>query len=96
MGSSADPGHVLLLRPFDLGRAMRSHRVENGLTQKQLAAAVGVSTKWISETENGKPTAEVGKIMDVLGHLGYALVVERRKEPTFDLAAHIGSFAQSP
>ncbi len=49
MGSSADPGHVLLLRPFDLGRAMRSHRVENGLTQKQLAAALPAALKEAAE-----------------------------------------------
>ena len=90
------PGPVLLLGPFDLGRAMRSCRVEAGLTQAQLAAAVGVSAKWVSEAENGKPTVEVGKIMEVLGHLGYGLAVEARTEPAVDLAARIESLAQSP
>ncbi len=87
------PGPVLL-RPFDLGRALRGLRVETGITQAQLAAAAGVSAKWLSEAENGKPTAEIGKIMDVLEHLGFGLAVAPRKEPTFDLAAHIESFAE--
>ena len=96
MSARSEQSHVLLLRPFDLGRAMRSRRIENEMTQAQLAADAAVSTKWISEVENGKPTAEVGKIMEVLGYLGYALTVEPRKEPTIDLAAHIESFARTP
>lgn len=97
MDTSAEPtpNPVLLLRTFDLGRSMRSHRVESGMTQAEMAATAGVSAKWISEVENGKPTAEVGKIMEVLGHLGCALAIEPRKEPIFDLAAHIESFAQT-
>ena len=88
------PSAVLLLRPFDLGRVMRSRRVESEMTQANLASAVGVSAKWISEVENGKMTVEVGKIMEVLDHLGYALAIAPHKEPSFDLAAHIESFAQ--
>lgn len=90
----SNPSPALLTSPLDLGRVMRSRRTGIGMTQAQMATAVGVSAKWISEFENGKDTAEVGKIMRVLAHLGYGLAVEPLKQPTFDVAAHIESLAQ--
>ena len=90
MAGPTDPTeHALLLRPFDVGRSIRDARKTNGLTQAQLAAQAGVSVKWLSDAENGKSTVELGLVMEVLGHLGYALVRTTRPTPTFDLAAHI-------
>lgn len=92
MGSDA----ISLLNPFDLGRAIRGQRKASDLTQAQLADAAGVSAKWLSEVENGKATAEIGKIMGVLGCLGHTLSVAPRRDPLLDLGAHIDSFAQDP
>ncbi len=86
----SDPAeHTLLLRPFDAGRPIRDARKTSGLTQAQLAAGAGVSVKWLSDAENGKPAVELGSVMEVIGRLGYALVRPRRPAPAFDLAAHI-------
>lgn len=87
---------VSLPDPFDLGRAIRGRRRDRDMTQAQLADAAGVSAKWLSEVENGKPTAEIGKIMGVLGCLGSTLMIAPRREPLLDLGAHIDSFAQDP
>ncbi len=90
MATFSDPAeHTLLLRPFDVGRSIRDARQTGGLTQAQLAAEAGVSVKWLSDAENGKPTVELGLVMEVFGRLGYALVRARRPVPAFDLAAHI-------
>ena len=92
--SGSAPGPIAMPHPFDLGRAMRGHRKARGMTQAHLADVAGVSAKWISEVENGKPTAEIGRIMTVLAHLGIALSVIPRPESALDLAAHIDSFGQ--
>lgn len=98
MDASAEslPNPVSLPNPFDLGRTIRGHRKDRDMTQAQLADAAGASPKWLSEVENGKPTAEIGKIMEVLGCLGLTLSVAPRRESPLDLVAHIDSFAQDP
>ena len=59
----------------DLGRIVAAARKHRGLTQDQLARAVGASQTWISEVESGKPTAQVGKVLSVLSFLGVRLQV---------------------
>ena len=59
----------------DLGRIVAAARKHRGLTQEQLARAVGASQNWISEVEAGKPTAQVGKVLSVLAFLGVRLQV---------------------
>ena len=64
MGSHADPAsshaRMPLARPLEVGRAIRAIRNERDMTQAELADAAQVSRKWLSETENGKASAELG------------------------------------
>jgi y4mF family transcriptional regulator len=60
----------------DLGRAIRAERQKLGLTQGDLAAASGVSLRFISELERGRTTAGVGRVLRVLKMLGLAVVLE--------------------
>ena len=53
-----------------LGRSIREARVSQGLRQDQLAAAAGVGVRFLIELEAGKPTARLGKALDVLNALG--------------------------
>jgi y4mF family transcriptional regulator len=62
----------------DIGRQVRLRRKALGLTQAQLAGISGNGTRFISEMERGKPTAQVGKVIDVLHVLGLDLHVEER------------------
>jgi transcriptional regulator with XRE-family HTH domain len=48
--------------PQELGAALREFRVQAGLSQRELAAALGVSQRYIWELEQGKP----GKVTDRL------------------------------
>ena len=54
----------------DVGKAIRNRRKHDLLTLADAAALCGVGYRFLSELENGKPTAELGKTLQVLGCLG--------------------------
>lgn len=56
-----------------LGIAVRQARKAHGLTQAGLAGLAGTGLRFISELERGKPSAELGKVLDVLAVLGLRL-----------------------
>jgi len=62
----------------DLGEAIRSIRRASKLTQDAVASLSGLSTGFLSDFENGKPTAEIGKVLKVLRTLGVDLHLVRR------------------
>ena len=47
----------------ELGRTIKKVRVMRGLTQQELAMRTNTSTKFISNVENGKNTANIGKVL---------------------------------
>jgi y4mF family transcriptional regulator len=59
-----------------LGAAIRAERTRLRVSQEQLAAAAGVGPRLIGEIERGKPTAEIGKVFDVLNALGLRIGIE--------------------
>lgn len=59
-----------------LGALIRRERLAQGLRQPDLAAAAGTSVRFIVEIERGKPTAQVGKVLAVIGQLGLRLRIE--------------------
>lgn len=61
----------------EFGRAVRSARKAQGLSQRALAERCGCSQRFVSELERGKPTAELGKALGVLGELGLTLGIGR-------------------
>ena len=87
---------VRLRYPADIGHAIRSERTAQRMTQAELAAEAGVSRRWLSETEKGHPTAEVGLILAVFRRLGFDLVPVRKPRPAFDADAVLGSLADPP
>ena len=56
--------------PVALGRAVRDVRRALGLTQPDLALSAGVGVRFLVDIEKGKPTAQIGKLMQVLAALG--------------------------
>lgn len=56
-----------------LGEVIRVNRKAKRLTQQDLADLSGVSDRFLRELEKGKPSAEIGKVMDVLSTLGFEL-----------------------
>lgn len=57
----------------ELGLAVRQTRQDQGQTQTELAAAAGVSRRWLSDLEAGKASAEFGLILRTLHALGLGL-----------------------
>lgn len=64
----------------DMGSLIAAERRRQGLTQAELAGLSGVGVTFLSQLENGKPTAEVGKALDVVATLGIDLIAQRRGE----------------
>ena len=67
--------------PADLGRLVRDKRRKDGLTQVDAAALCGIGTRFLSDLENGKPTIELGKVLQVVQGLGLELRIEPRGWP---------------
>lgn len=58
-----------------LGLAIRHARKAHHLTQAELAGLAGAGPRFISDLERGKPTVELGKVLDVLAVLGLRLLL---------------------
>ena len=63
---------------LDLGAAIRAERRRQGMTQAELAGLSDVGVTFLSQLENGKESAEVGKALRVLTMLGIDVLVEPR------------------
>ncbi|MDD2219564.1 MAG: helix-turn-helix transcriptional regulator [Desulfoplanes sp.] len=64
----------------DLGRTIRARRKENSLTQQNVADFSGVGKVFVVHLEKGKPSIQLGKVLEVLTGLGLELVVQPRGE----------------
>lgn len=74
----------------EIAAAAKGRRLDLGLSQTDLAERAGLSRKWISEFEAGKPRAELGLVLRVLEELGLRLdvvlaPVRRRSTRVVDL-----------
>ena len=54
----------------DLGRVIRDERRRQGMTQSELAGLADVGLTFLSQLENGKDSAEIGKALQVMTMLG--------------------------
>lgn len=64
----------------DLGNMIRSRREELGYTLAQVSESTGLSVSFLSELERGKPTAQLGKTIQIINLLGLDLIVNKRGE----------------
>ena len=62
----------------DLGAVIRAERRRQGMTQVELAGLADVGVTFLSQLENGKGSAELGKVLQVLTMLGVDVLVEPR------------------
>lgn len=63
----------------DFGKAIQQQRKHMGYTQAYLAEVTGFSTSFISNLENGKTTAELGKSIFLANLLGLDVEVKERE-----------------
>ena len=69
------------LTPAEIGDIIRTARKAAGLRQDQLAGAAGVGLRFIVDIEAGKPTAQIGKVLEVLQTLGCSLEITAPPAP---------------
>ena len=63
-----------------LGNAIRSRRKDLKYTPGYISEIRGLSVSFLSDLENGKPTAEIGKTIEVINLLGLDILVETRRD----------------
>lgn len=56
--------------PSSIGQLIRATRKKLGVTQKDLALTSGTGLRFLTDLENGKPTCQIGKVLNILHALG--------------------------
>ena len=69
---------MLISNPKEFGQMIRNRRKELGYTQTYISEFTGMSVSFLSELENGKVTAEIGKAIIVANLLGLDIEVKAR------------------
>ncbi len=67
--------------PAEIGEIIRKARKAADLRQDELAGAAGVGLRFIVDLEAGKPTAQIGKALQVLDALGCRVDIVPPPEP---------------
>ena len=78
MGQIIPDGNIE--HPRSLGQVIRARRKALGLTQADAAMVCGVGTRFLAELERGKPTAQLGKTLQILAGLGLELHLCAREQ----------------
>lgn len=60
----------------EIGKVIKNTRKSQGLTQADLAISANVGVRFIVDLENGKETAQIGKILQVCQMLGLKIEIE--------------------
>ncbi|MGN7292411.1 helix-turn-helix domain-containing protein [Rhizobium sp. SAFR-030] len=63
------------LTATEVGEIVRITRRAQNLRQDQLAGAAGVGVRFVVDLEAGKPTAQIGKTLQVLAALGCTIEI---------------------
>lgn len=74
MGKTKDS--LSIQAPADIGQAIRAARKRQGLTLVNCAAANGVSVRFLSELERGKPGASLGAVLKIARSVGLHLFLD--------------------
>ena len=64
---------IKILTTEQLGTLIRKTRKASGLRQDQLAGVANVGLRFVVDVEKGKPTAQIGKVLQLLAILGCTL-----------------------
>jgi hypothetical protein len=67
---------ILISTPQELGLLLRATRKWQKLRIDDVAGSAGVGPVFVREVERGKPTVQLGKVMQLLAELGVALHVD--------------------
>lgn len=77
IGDSAPPSRVVRSAE-ELGAIVREQRRRMALTQLDIAGLGNTGNRFIVELENGKPTVQLQKALDIIDLLGLEVVVRSK------------------
>ena len=63
---------------IDLGQLVREYRVAQKMTQADILGLANTGNRFIVELENGKPTVQFQKVLDVLDALGLEIAIQKK------------------
>jgi HTH-type transcriptional regulator / antitoxin HipB len=69
---------VKIKTALDLGNFVREFRESQKLTQADILGLANTGNRFIVELENGKPTVQFQKVLDVLDALGLEIVIQKK------------------
>ncbi|MGB4812053.1 MAG: helix-turn-helix transcriptional regulator [Methylophilaceae bacterium] len=69
---------VKIKSALDLGNFVREFRESQKMTQADILGLANTGNRFIVELENGKPTVQFQKVLDVLDALGLELAVQKK------------------
>lgn len=75
-GDTMTPTRERATTPTDLGRRIAHVRAQRGLTQTQVAEALGISRRYVCEIEAGKPSLYSDRLFRLLDLLDAGIVIE--------------------
>lgn len=79
MSRTAKKGVFMVITdPKQFGAALKKRRKELGYTQRYISEFTGFSISFISDLENGKSTAELGKAIYLANMLGLDIGINAR------------------
>lgn len=73
-----DSPEIPIRSAAELGAAIRGQRKQLSLTQLDLAGLGNTGNRFIVDLENGKPTVQLQKALDILDLLGLEVVVRTK------------------
>lgn len=72
------PEYGIIRSTEELGRIARTHRKNRRLTLETVSGLGNLSSRFLSEFERGKETAEIGKILKALRTVGLEVIIQPR------------------
>lgn len=91
---------MLIRTAQDIGHLIRAARQAQQWSQSQLAAEIGSTQKWVSQIENGRPGADLDRVLRALVALGVTLdgrlagtQLSAPQDPSFQLVNFVADSA---
>ena len=76
--ASTDQPATKIKTAKDLGAVLRAARKNQQFTLEKVSGLTHISTRFLSEVERGKETAELGKVLNALDKLGLEVIIQSR------------------
>ena len=70
--------YMIITSVKNIGLLIKEKRKKINMTQKEAASIAGVGVRFLSELENGKPTLEIDKVLNVARIFGIDIEANNR------------------